>query len=307
MQFVLKIVFFESPLLIVLACLLAMVGGLFAGSQIHTAAWAMTHDTEEGKTNYCRACGHEMSGRDALPLVGWVANNGLCPRCAAPLGVDRPGTELLAAVIFASIVVRNGISLVTFEELAFVSSLLVLSLASLWSYLVPNNCIRAALIIRVVYLIVLGILGNPIDELFVSAVVGALALGIPLALAVFLANAMLQRDVVGMGTVKLAAVVGFYLGWQQGLFALAMGVMLWAFVWLLMPNKLLEVDVSGSTHRDESPDAPPMQDPNELHATLEEDIAEPMRVMPLAPAIAIGCWIMLLLGVVPAVWNAPVF
>ena len=302
-----KILFFESPLLTAGVCLAGMILGLFVGSRAHAISWRLAHGEPVYGRSRCRECGEELALRDSLPLVGWLANRGTCPHCGKPLGIDQPATELLCAGIFASIVLRYGIAYQTLEVLAIMSVLLVASLTSLWDYIIPNGCIVAAVLVRVAYLVGLFFMGEDVTQPALTSIVGGLALGIPLAIAVFLSNAMLAREVSGMGTVKLASVVGIFLGWQQGLFAMAAACALWMFVWVVSPSKVLEVEVAGGVHRSDDPDAPPAPSPRELRATLEEDIAEPMRLIPFAPTIAIACWGMLLIGVAPAVWNAPIF
>lgn len=302
-----NILFFESPLMTAGIYLVGMLVGLIVGSWAHTISWRLAHGESATGSPHCRNCDAPYSLRDSIPFFGWVLNHGTCPHCGKPLGIDKPATELLSAGIFASIVLRYGLSFQTLEVLAIMSLLLVISLTTLWDYVIPNGCIVAALLVRAVYLLAMSLMGEDVSQLVASSVMGGLALGIPFALALFLSNAMLAREVSGMGTVKLAGVVGVYLGWQQGLFAMAGACALWIFVWVVSPNKVLEVEVAGGAHRNEDPDAPPAPSPRELRATMEEDIAEPMRLAPFAPTIAIACWVVLLIGVPPAAWNASIF
>lgn len=303
-----RIMFFESPLLTVAIVVAAMLLGLVAGSTCHKMAWRITHGYGlfEGGA-FCRSCGYQLTLRESFPLLGWINQRGYCPHCGAALGIDGPACELLGSLMFASIVLRYGMSLQTLEVLSLACVLLVLSLTTLWDYIIPNACIVAALLIRIVYLVLLTVTGQPgTGSLIVSSLVGGLALGVPLAIAVFLSNAMLAREVAGMGTVKLAGIVGIYLGWQQGLIALLAACLLATLVWLLSPTKLLHVEVEGGAHR-KSPEeaAEYARSIRDLRANHDEDIAEPMRLIPLAPSIAISLWCMLLLGVTPVLWNAP--
>ena len=304
-----NIVFFESLPLTIGVCLLSMLAGLVAGSCMHALAWSMTHDDSYSMfTRVCRACEHPLSMAESLPVVGWLRLRGTCPYCGEPLGIDGVLTELLCSLIYAGVVLRFGLSLQTLEVLAITSVLLVSSLVTLTNYRIPNGCMLAALLIRLCYLGLLPLTGEDPLQLSLASLAGACALGIPLALAVFLSNAMLSRDVSGMGTVKLVAVVGLYLGWQQGMLSLAIALLLWVVVLVLSPNKLLDVDVAGGAHRLDSEQGrvtmPPARD---LRSRLDEDIAEPMRIIPLAPPIAIALWGFLLLGVTPSMWNAPLF
>lgn len=302
-----RIAFFESPLLTVVTVLGAMLLGLVAGSACHRVAWRMAHGYPAfGGGVSCHSCSYELSFRERIPLFGWLMMRGTCPRCGAALGVDGPASAILGSLMFASIVLRHGVSLQAFEVLALVCVLLVAALVSLWEYRIPNSCIVAALAIRLVYLVLLAVTGQPVVDLFVSSLVGGLALGLPLALAVYLSNAMLAREVTGMGTVKLVAVVGVYLGWQQGLLALFAACMLAALVWVVSPAKLLDVEVEGGAHRKSPEEAAEFdRSMRNMRATYEEDIAEPMRLIPLAPSVVICLWVMLLLGITPMLWNTP--
>lgn len=306
MQAAQTIAFLESPLLTAFVCLLSMVAGLFAGSYAHAASWRITHGSGMGGGARCHQCGHPLSFHESLPLIGWWRENGVCPYCHQNMGLDKPLCELLCAFMYVSVVLRHGVSFVGIEVMAAVTSLLITCLCALWDYRIPNRCILHLLLIRVLYLVLAGVMGEDTVTLLITSCVGALSLGTLLALAVFLSNAMLARDITGMGTVKLVAVVGFYLGWQQGVIAVGAAAALWLFVWLVSPRKVLEVEVVGGPHREDDLDDEEDLAPQDLRATLEEDISEPMRLIPFAPSVAISLWVMLLLGVAPAMWNAPI-
>lgn len=301
------IAFLESPLLTSFVCLLSMLAGLFAGSFAHLASWRITLGPSLGGGARCHVCGHPLSLYESLPLLGWWRVNGICPYCHRELGMDKPLCELLCAFMFVSVVLRHGISIVAVEVMAAITVLLIICLCALRDYRIPNKCIIYLLLIRLLYLAVMGVMGEDVVALLLASCVGAVSLSVLLALAVFLSNAMLARDVTGMGTVKLVAVVGFYLGWQQGVMAVGAAAALWLFVWVVSPRKVLEVEVEGGPHREDDPygDDDDLS-PQDLRASLEEDIAEPMRLIPFAPPVAISLWIMLLLGVAPGMWNAPI-
>lgn len=304
-----NVTFFESLPLTIGVCVAAMLLGLVAGSMIHALAWSMTHnDSNSPLTRVCRKCGHPFSFRESIPLIGWLSQRGTCSYCGEPLGSDGVLTELLCSAVYTGIVLRFGLSPQTLEVLAITSVLMVIALVSLIDYRVPNSCIVMAFLIRICYIGALAVGGEDVSQMALASVVGAFALSIPLAIAVFLSNAMLARDVSGMGTVKLVAVVGFYLGWQQGLLALAVALGIWLVVLILSPTKLLDVEVEGGAHRASAENGSTnLASMRDMKASMEEDIAEPMRLIPFAPPIAIALWGVLLLGVVPSAWNAPLF
>lgn len=301
-----RITFLESGLLTAALCVAALAVGMVIGGVLYTLAWRLTH-RRVVLTLRCRCpeCGHPLSLREMVPVVSWVLQKGTCEHCGAPISVAYPTSELLGAGILASVMLRYGLTVQTIEIAAFTYILFVIALTSLWDYSIPNECILVAVLVRVAYL---GWVfwSEGTYTLAISSVVGAVALGLPLLVAVFLSNAMLVRDMTGFGTVKLVTVVGLYLGWQQGLLAIAMAFGIGLVVWLVSPTKLLPVEVDGGVEPIAGEDAQEGEPaPLSRKPSREEDIAEPMRLIPFAPSIVLACWVMLLIGASVGAWNLP--
>ena len=299
-----KIMFLESSLFTVAVVIAAVIVGAFAGGFAYTMSWRMSQGRALFGGSTCPECGHRLSLRERIPLVSYVMQRGCCLHCNEPISMAYPTSELLGAGIFASLMLRHGVTMLTFELLALAFVLMVATMTSLMDYRVPNGCMLAAVLIRAIYLGMLYLQGEYVWDQVLISVAGAVLLGMPLLVAVWLSTAMLARDITGLGTVKLIAVVGLYLGWQQGLFCIAGAFLLGAFIFIVYPHKLLAVEVEGGA---QDPDDDPPPAPRELRAAYDEDLAEPMRLIPFTPSIVIACWVMLLLGVAPALWNTPVF
>ena len=299
-----RIMFLESSLFTAAMVVAAVVCGLLAGGRAYTGAWRIAHGRRPiGERSRCPSCGHELTIRERIPVVSWLMLHGSCGHCGAPISMAYPASELLGAGIFASVVLRHGPSIETLETLAFAFLLMIVAMTSLMDYRIPNACMAWAVVVRLAYLVAVMVRGGDFSRLLVTSCVGAVALGVPLFVSVWMSNRMLAREVTGIGTVKLVTVVGFYLGWQQGLICIAIAVAIGLVVWVVSPSKLMPVEVEGGA-LDPTEQLP---SPRELRASRDEDIAEPMRLIPFAPSIAIACWIMLLLGVAPAMWNTPIF
>jgi len=169
----------------------------------------------------CGNCGHEVRGYDNIPLVSWLVLRGKCRDCAAPISVRYPLVELAGAIAFGLVawrftpavfaatgapeVVAAVLQLVAFLYLVAIS--IALALIDLDTHRLPNVIVLPA------YLVGLGLLG-------VSALLtgswGALALagiGAVATGALYLALALARPGAMGMGDVKLAGVVGLFLGW----------------------------------------------------------------------------------------------
>lgn len=124
-----------------------------------------------------------------------------------PLAVRQPVVEVATALLTALTVLRTGLSweLPAFLLLAVVGVLL--AVVDLQHRLLPNRVVLPALAGGTA-LLLLPALADGAWAAFLRAVLGAAAL-----FAVYLALALVSPGGLGMGDVKLAALLGLYLGW----------------------------------------------------------------------------------------------
>ena len=300
------ILLFESLPSTVVLCLISMLVGLFVGDILYGLARRLTSGEPVLSTTVrCTECGYALPLSERIPVVSWV-RRGTCPHCGSPVTLALPACQLLTALVITSIALRYGLTVQMAEIAAFCCVLMVIGLTSVTDYSIRTECVVMAVFIRVAYLLWLFVSGGDAVTLALASLVGVLGLGLPLLVAVFLANAMLSRDMTGFGTVRLAALVGLYLGWQQGLIAMGIAFLIGAAVWVVSPSKLVGVEVAGGPGRNANSGLQGEPSPRDLPPTREEDIAEPMRLIPFAPSIALGCWIVMLVGVAVGGWYAPI-
>ena len=174
----------DDPVLTALAALVAAVGGGLAG------AWA-----------------NRAAGR-----FPWPAGAGLPGVVRAGFGpgdvaVRRPLVEVGTAVLLALVVLRVGPAwhLPAFLLLAVLGVLL--ALVDLRHHLLPDRVVLPALALATVLLVVAAAL-EPAWPALLRALLGAVALFLA-----FLVLALVSPGGLGMGDVKLAALLGLHLGW----------------------------------------------------------------------------------------------
>ncbi|MBW8826899.1 MAG: prepilin peptidase [Acidobacteria bacterium] len=127
------------------------------------------------------------------------------------------------------------------------ASLVVVSLVDLRHFVVPNQVVAATLALSVPLLAVAAVAGHRGDDL------GRAAIGAALASGVLLVMNLLNPRWMGMGDVKLAVVLGLFLGWL-GLGHVAAGLFLGFLVGAVVGVVLLATGVR--TRRDHLPFAP---------------------------------------------------
>lgn len=155
----------------------------------------------------CTQCETELIVWDNIPVLSWLMLRGKCRTCKAPIAVRYPAVELLTAILFAAVAARLGPNLELVPFLLFAAVLIAVSVIDLEHYIVPNRIVIFALVTSVPLLVVTAIVEHQGSELRNAALGSVMASG-----ALFLLHLAYPRG-MGMGDVKLALVLGLYLGW----------------------------------------------------------------------------------------------
>jgi leader peptidase (prepilin peptidase)/N-methyltransferase len=171
--------------------------------------------------SHCPSCRTPIAPWDNVPIVSFLALNGRCRHCGAPIPVRYLIVEALTAVLFAGVVWRFGLTLeaLRFAVLAFL--LVVVGFADLERGLIPNAVTYPG--------IVLGLALNAAAGAWLPALVAAVGAAI-----VFLAIAVVSRGGMGGGDVKLAAMIGAFLGMPGTVVALFLAVALGALAGIIL-------------------------------------------------------------------------
>ena len=178
--------------------------GLIFGS----FATAVAHRVPRGESvvvgrSRCPGCGEQIAAYDNVPVLSWIALRGRCRSCGDPISARYPVTELAMAILFTLTALVLGTD--DLAELAlglsFCAVLVIVTLTDLERRMIPN----AVLIVAAGIAIALAAVGDPAS--LPDRAVSALAAG-----GILLAVALAYPRGMGMGDVKLAAVMGLFLG-----------------------------------------------------------------------------------------------
>jgi leader peptidase (prepilin peptidase)/N-methyltransferase len=162
--------------------------------------------------SHCPHCDHPLAARDNIPLFSYLWQRGKCRYCSAPISIQYPLVEAAAALIGVIAWLSYGPTLNFALAVFFLLVLLTVSVIDLHHKIIPNVIVVPAIIIGAVALIGLPLAG--IDGLsllgglgFFNPLIGFLiGGGLLFLLAVLWPNGM------GGGDIKLAALMGLFLG-----------------------------------------------------------------------------------------------
>jgi len=123
------------------------------------------------------------------------------------LAVRAPVVEVGTALLFALTALRFGLSAELPAFLFLAAAGVLLAVVDLQHHLLPNRIVLPSIGIGAVLLLLAAVAVGE-REALVRAVLGAMVL-----FGVFLVLALISPSGLGMGDVKLAALIGLYLGW----------------------------------------------------------------------------------------------
>jgi leader peptidase (prepilin peptidase)/N-methyltransferase len=152
----------------------------------------------------CPRCGAEIANKDNIPVLAWVLLRGRCRSCGSRISPRYPLLELSTALLFSGAFLVYE-SLWVALAVAFLLALMpAIAAIDIEHRIIPNRLMYPALIAFPVYLTVARLFGAPVDLV-------RMVLGFALYGGTLFAVAIVSRG-MGMGDVKLAALVGLVLG-----------------------------------------------------------------------------------------------
>jgi leader peptidase (prepilin peptidase)/N-methyltransferase len=169
----------------------------------------------------CTDCGSEIKAYDNIPLISWIVLRGKCRNCGSHISARYPLVELGTGVLFfvvgllfggqvlgaptLQLLISTILVLVAYLYLAAVS--VALALIDLDVRRLPNVIVLPSYAVALVLFAAASVLSGDFSGLIRAGIAMA-----GLALAYFI-MAIARPGGMGMGDVKLAGVLGIYLGW----------------------------------------------------------------------------------------------
>ena len=184
---------------IVFMALLGLVTGSFLSVVAHRVPLG---ESIVAPRSRCPSCGVQIAAYDNVPLFSFLALRGRCRHCEARVPLTYPLLEAGLAAVFVGLLLAfegDGIEIALGAALA--ATLATITLTDLEHRRIPNVILIVSALIGVA-LLVLGDRDALADHLIAAAAAFA---------ALFLVALAYPRG-MGMGDVKLAGVMGLYLG-----------------------------------------------------------------------------------------------
>jgi len=206
---------------------LAFLFGLLTGSFLNVCIYRLPKDESVVRPrSRCPHCGHPIRWYDNIPVVSFLLLGGRCRDCRAALSLVYPAVELATGLLFALVVSRFGLTLASAKYAALVSMMLILGTADLFDRLLPDQVTLGGAAAGVVLSLIrpldpglvsllLGLWGirlGPVTASALESVTGAAAASGMLYLVAEIYYRVRFREGMGLGDVKMMALIGAFLG-----------------------------------------------------------------------------------------------
>jgi len=192
--------------------------GLLVGSFVNV----LVHRLPRGESivspgSHCPACGAPVRAYDNVPVLSWLLLGGRCRDCRAPIALRYPMLELANGVLWALVFLRarNRAELAT--GLFLVSACLALLAIDAEFQLLPDRITLTGIAVG------LGLSLLPGSRGLVAAALGAALGGGGLWLVAYLYERITGQEGMGLGDVKMLAMIGAFLGPAGVLVTLLLG------------------------------------------------------------------------------------
>ena len=199
---------------LLIAIYVALIG-LVVGSYLNVVIYRLPLEISTvTPRSRCPGCGEVVRARDNIPLLSYLLLRGKCRHCQAEISIRYPLIEALTALLFVACFWQFGLSVELLAGALFCAAMVALAAIDAEHFLLPDKITLPG--------IVVGLFLSPWLEWsgWRSALLGAL-LGGGLLLALAAAWYWLRgEEGMGLGDVKMLAMLGAFLGWKSMLVAL---------------------------------------------------------------------------------------
>lgn len=198
--------------------LVAVLLGLLVGSFLNVCILRLPEDESiVSPASHCRSCLEPVAWHDNIPVASFLVLGGRCRRCGAPFSARYALVEILTSLLFGLVALQDLGLAETLLQMAIVSAMVVITFIDIDHFLILD-------VITFPSIAVAPLLALAVGHVEVrDSLIGILAGGGGLWAFAWCYEKLRGREGMGLGDVKLLAMIGGLLGWQGALFSLFAG------------------------------------------------------------------------------------
>ncbi len=224
-----------------LILILIFILGAVAGSFINCLCWRINQKETIMGGSYCPKCRHKLGFFDLFPLLSFLSLRGRCRYCKEKISFQYPLMEMLTGLAFVFVYHYTGFDILTFDfqniafyELIFRWFLSVLLLTAfiydLKYFIIPDRITFSAIVLTFLWIVV----GFFLKHYTEMQVLSFLFSGLASAFFFFCLWFFSSGRAMGFGDVKLAFLLGLFLGYPVIIPALFVSFFIGALIGIIL-------------------------------------------------------------------------
>lgn len=194
-------------------CIILSLTGLSLGSFVNACAYRIPRHIGMTQRSFCPSCGHTLAWHQIIPVWSYVGSRGKCRSCHGRIPPMYLIVEIVVALLGVFLFLKYG---PTPELLLVVSyAILMLLIAVIdWQHqIIPNRLV----VVGLSFGLVLKSLFDP--QNLSQSIVESLSAFVFMFCILLLAERFFKKECMGMGDVKLSAIVALFIGFSGFLVA----------------------------------------------------------------------------------------
>lgn len=149
--------------------------------------------------SFCPVCGEKLKAKDLVPVLSYIWLKGRCRYCGKRISPLYPAVELLTGILFLLVYIEYGLSIYTLSGWLLASFLIPAAFIDLQEGIIPDEVTYTGTAIGLIL------------SFFTIGIKSALLGGLIFSLF-YLLVAVISQGGIGGGDIKLAALIGTFVG-----------------------------------------------------------------------------------------------
>ena len=172
--------------------------------------------------SHCPNCSTTIKPIDNIPLLSYILLKGRCRNCRNRISLEYPIVEFLTGIIYILIFLMYGLNWQFIVYMILSTALIIIAFIDLNEQIIPDVISLPGIALGLILSFFVPYIS------FMNSILGAVAGGGIILIIALAGSVIFKKEAMGGGDVKLASMVGAFLGWRYTVISLFFGFFLGA-------------------------------------------------------------------------------
>ena len=209
--------------------ILIFILGLIVGSFCNVCIYRIPkNESIIYPTSHCPKCRSKIKPVDNIPLLSFILLKGRCRNCKSKISIQYPMVEFLSGLIYLIIYLIYGLSVQTLIYIILSSALIIIAFIDLNEQIVPDVISLPGIVTGFIISFFVPYIS------FINSALGVVVGGGIILIIALVGSMIFKKEAMGGGDIKLAAMIGAFLGWRYTIISLFLGFFLGALAGIFL-------------------------------------------------------------------------